>query len=169
MTLRRAKAADSAKLALVGGASFLETFANDHPGDALVAFTTAQHSVAAWEDVLADPGNAVWLLEEAVGAPIGYAVLTTAILPGSTPADAEIKRIYVLSRWHGTGLGRVLFEAAEAEARSRGAERLVLSVYKKNVKAIRFYEKFGFTTIGETLFPGFDIEFGDFVMARPLA
>jgi ribosomal protein S18 acetylase RimI-like enzyme len=168
MKLRRAEMADVAKLALVGAASFLETFANDHPGDSLVAFTRETHSDSGWQGVLANERNAVWIVEEAAGSPIGYAVLAPASLPGTSIDDAELKRIYVLSKWHGSGMGRALFDAAETEARARHAARLVLSVYTRNVRAIGFYERQGFATIGRAMFPGFGEEFSDFVMAKLL-
>jgi diamine N-acetyltransferase len=166
--LRRATAADAAKLALVGAASFLETFANDHPGDATVAFIRDYHAPSAWTETLAKADTAVWIVEETAGCPVGYAVLSPGSLPGTTPEDAELKRIYVLSRWHGTGIGRDLFDVAEAEARARGAARLVLSVYTRNVRAIAFYEKQGFVTIGQAVFAEFPVEFADNVMAKPL-
>lgn len=168
MKLRRAGFDDAAKLSLVGAASFLETFANDHPGDALVAFTGSTHSVKAWEITLSAPGNNVWIVEEVAGAPVGYAVVAPATLPGTTASDAELKRIYLMSRWHGTGMGKALFDAAETEARARQAERLVLSVYTRNTRAIGFYEKQGFAKIGEAMFAEFPVEFADFVMAKPL-
>jgi diamine N-acetyltransferase len=167
-TLRRATAGDAGKLALIGAASFLETFANDHPGDATVNFIRDYHSESAWAATLAKPDVAVWIVEEVAGCPIGYAVLSPGSLPGTTPQDAELKRIYVLSRWHGTGIGRDLFDVAEAEARARGAARLVLSVYTRNVRAIRFYEKQGFATIGEATFAQFPVEFADNVLAKML-
>jgi len=167
--MRRAHSGDAAKLSLVGGASFLETFANDHPGDALVDFVRDSHSIAAWQRALADDRLAIWIVEERAGAPIGYAVLAPAGLPGTTREDAELRRIYVLSKWHGTGIAQTMFQAAETEARAQGAQRLVLSVYTRNARAIRFYEKRGFVTIGQAAFAEFPIEFADNVMAKPLA
>ena len=167
-TLRRATAADSGKLALIGAASFLETFAIDHPGDGVVAFIRDYHSEAAWAATLAEADCAVWIVEEAAGCPVGYAVLSNGSLPGTTANDAELKRIYVLSRWHGTGIGRDLFDVAEAEARTRRAARMVLSVYTRNARAIRFYKKQGFEVIGDAIFAEFPVEFSDKVMAKPL-
>ncbi len=166
--LRRARVQDAGKLALVGAASFLETFANDHPGDATVAFIRTYHSEDAWATLLGKPDTIVWIAEEVVGCPVGYAVLSAASSPGTTPDDAELKRIYVLSKWHGTGIGRALFDVAQAEARARRAARLVLSVYKSNWRAIRFYEKQGFVVIGEATFAEFPVEFADNIMAKPL-
>ncbi|MDB5712678.1 MAG: family N-acetyltransferase [Sphingomonadales bacterium] len=167
MKLRRATVSDARALAVVGPATFLETFANDHPGDALIAFTETHHSTAFYEALLSADTTAAWIVEHDVGAPIGYAVMTSASLPGSDPAtDVELKRIYMFSKWQGAGLGRALIEAVEAEAIARGARRLVLSVYTKNEKAIRFYSARGYETIGRAMFPGFTEAYSDFVMAK---
>jgi ribosomal protein S18 acetylase RimI-like enzyme len=167
LKLRRATVSDARALAVVGPATFLETFANDHPGEALIAFTEDYHSAAFYESLLGSDTTAAWIVEHNVGAPIGYAVMTSASLPGSDPAtDVELKRIYMFSKWQGTGFGRALIEAVEAEAVARGAKRLVLSVYTKNEKAIGFYSARGYETIGRAMFPGFPEAFSDYVMAK---
>lgn len=169
MKLRRATVEDARALALVGAATFLETFANDHPGDAMVAFTETYHSAEFYRALLSEPTTAAWIVEHDAGAPIGYAVLTSATLPGSDAGrDLELKRIYMFSKWQGAGFGRALIEAVECEAVARGAVRLVLSVYSENVKAIRFYAARGYEVIGTAVFPGFPETFSDFVMVKVL-
>lgn len=159
---------DAGKLALIGAASFLETFANDHPGDETVNFVREYHSEAAWTHTLSRADTTVWIAEAEAGCPIGYAVLSAPSLPGTIASDAELKRIYVLSKWHGSGVGRALFDAAEAQARAQEAQRLVLSVYIRNARAIAFYERLGFVAIGQAVFAEFPVEFADNVMAKPL-
>jgi diamine N-acetyltransferase len=168
VTLRRAVLADAGKLSLVGGASFLESFAYDHPGDDMVDHITERHSVETYRAWLSNPAYALWIVEEAVGAPIGYVVLGPPSLPRSTDGDIEIKRIYMLYRWHGGGHGKALFDAAVNEARTRGATRLILAVYSQNVLAQTFYARQGFTRIGETQFSVGSALFTDHVMALPL-
>ncbi|CAM3152866.1 GNAT family N-acetyltransferase [Sphingomonas antarctica] len=171
MKLRRAVPGDEGKLALVGSASFLESFANDHDGDAVVKFVDETHSTAYYAKILADPACRTWLVEEAVGAPVGYAVLQPANLPETDAAtDVELKRIYVLSKWHGGGWGAKLYQAIEDEARARGAKRLVLSVYVHNHNAQKFYAKRGFGQIGRWEFAGFEQTDAseDFIYAKPL-
>lgn len=168
MKLRRATAADAAKLSLVGCATFLETFANDHDGDETVGFLASDQSPAYYERALADPAVAAWLVEEAAGCPVGYAMAIPATLPGTDPArDVELKRIYVLSKWHGSGWGAKLYQAVEDEARARGAERLALSVYVLNFAAQAFYRKRGFAEVGRWVFAGFDAS-EDFIYAKSL-
>ncbi len=166
--LRRATAADAAKLAIIGPASFLESFADDHPGDDIVAHFELYHSRDFYERALADPSKTLWIVEESLGAPIGYAMMGSATLPGTNADDAELIRIYVLSRWHGKKLGKALFEAVLAQATENGAKRLVLSVYTKNVKAQAFYERAGFTATAPVIFKVGNTDFEDIVMVRPL-
>jgi GNAT superfamily N-acetyltransferase len=169
--LRQAVPGDEGKLAIVGSASFLESFADDHDGDAVVKFIEETHSRAYYAAVLADPACKTWLLEEAVGAPVGYAIVQPAKLPFTDRGtDFELKRIYVLSKWHGGGWGAKLFEAVEDEARARGAKRLVLSVYVKNYNAQKFYQKRGFVQVGSWMFEGFEQTDAaeDFIYAKEL-
>ena len=168
MKLRRATTEDAAKLSLIGAASFLESFADDHDGDEVTRFVASDHSIAAYDTALANPAKPHWLVEEAAGAPIGYAMGLPATLPGTDQqTDFELKRIYVLSKWHGRGWGARLYQAVEDEARARGGKRIVLSVYVKNFAAQKFYAARGFEEIGRWLFAGFDAS-EDFIYAKAL-
>lgn len=167
-SVRPAGAADAAALALIGGATFLETFAEVHTGPEIVAHCAAQHSVAAYLRLLADATDA-WLAETAgTGAPLGYAVLAPPDLPGAGAGDLELKRIYTLSRLHGSGAGAALLAAALARARARGAARLLLGVYSGNPRGIAFYQKSGFARIGEHRFMVGETGYEDWIMARDL-
>jgi diamine N-acetyltransferase len=168
LTIRRATLADAGKLSLVGGASFLESFADDHPGDDLVNHVQDRHAIATYENWLRDPAYALWIVEERLGAPIGYAMLGPGELPGATRNDLEIKRIYVLRRWHGGGFGKRLFRKCLGEAQGRGAARLLLAVYTANQLAQQFYTAQGMSVVGETVFMVGETEFTDLVMALDL-
>lgn len=168
LSIRRAVLADAAKLSLVGGASFLESFADDHPGDDLVNHVHERHSVAAYQTWLSNPAYVLWIVEEALGAPVGYAMLGPGELPGAALGDFEIKRIYVLRRWHGGGFGKQLFQRCVEEAQERGGARLLLAVYTANQLAQQFYTRQGMSIIGETVFMVGETEFTDLVMAMDL-
>jgi len=168
MTLRRAGIEDAAKLSLIGGATFLESFANDHDGDETVRYLASDQSPAYYRKALVEPDTLAWLVEEAAGCPVGYAMALPATLPGTDPTtDFELKRIYLLSKWHGGGWGGRLYQAVEDEARARGAKRLVLSVYVINFPAQAFYQKRGFEEIGRWIFEGFSTS-EDFIYAKTL-
>lgn len=163
--IRRATADDAAKLALLGGATFLAAFAHDHPGDALVAHCREEHSEALYAGWAADPTSALWIAETPLGAPVGYALMTVPKLDIAVePEDLELKRIYALSGWQGGGLGRRLMGAVIDEARARNARRLYLCVYEANAAAQAFYERFGFRRVGTQRFHVGDVAFSDFIL-----
>jgi ribosomal protein S18 acetylase RimI-like enzyme len=167
-TLRRAGPADAPALAAVGTATFLETFAGVLPGADILAFCAGEHSQALYAGWLA-AGHPLWLAEAHAGAPVGYLALKPPELPIPVDADdLEVKRIYAFSRWHGSGLGRALIEAAADEARAQGKRRLLLGVYGGNGRAIAFYRKSGFEAVGERRFTVGAGTYDDLVMARTL-
>jgi len=161
---------DETALAVIGAASFLESYAGVVDGAAIVRHCAERQTPAVYAAALADPAQALWMCEMAPGAaPVGYLHLTAPDLPIHTrPSDLEIKRIYVLSKLQRAGLGRRLLQLAEDHARANGAERLVLGVYKGNAKALSFYDRVGFTRIGERDFDVGGAIDSDWVLAKPL-
>lgn len=171
-TLRRAGKSDADALALVGAASFLSAFLDIIPGEHLIAHCRTQHSAEKYAAWLADPDPQVacWLCEHAkTGAPAGYAVTCAPDLPiPLQPGDLELKRIYLLPRAHGSGAGKALMDAALAHAETLGAPRLLLGVYDGNARAIAFYRRNGFDTVGTRRFQVGGALFDDLVMSRTL-
>ncbi|MGJ7901868.1 N-acetyltransferase family protein [Lysobacter sp. 1R34A] len=169
--IRRAGADDAGALALVGAATFLETFAGILHGRDIVEHCRRQHAHAVYADWLGDASAALWLAETEQGAaPVGYAVLTPPKLPlpDLGEHDLELKRIYLLSRFHGGGVGRGLMRQAVAEARTRGARRLLLGVYAGNARALAFYARNGFEQVGERRFQVGGNTYGDAILALGL-
>jgi ribosomal protein S18 acetylase RimI-like enzyme len=152
--VRRATADDAAALALVGSATFLDTFAGILTGADIVAHCAANNAAEKFAAWLHDPASVVTLAEAPQGrAPIGYSVLTAPDLPVEIgPDDIELKRIYTLSRLHGSGLGFELMERAIADARALCRNRVLLGVYGANARARAFYERQGFTLAGTRRF-----------------
>lgn len=168
--VRRATDEDLPALALVGAATFLETFADILDGAAVIAHCRDAHAQATYARYL-ESAAAAWLGETAGGAPIGFALVAPPELPAGLvrAGDIELKRIYLLSRFHGSGLGAALMAAAVAEAVARGAPRLLLGVYAHNARAIAFYAKQGFVPIGTRQFAVGGRLYDDVVLARALA
>ena len=57
----------------------------------------------------------------------------------------EIQRIYVLQEYQGFSLGKAMLDMIKELARKDGYQTIWLQVWQKNNKAIRFYQKAGFT------------------------
>ena len=169
--IRRAHAGDAGALALAGAATFLETFAGILHGRDIVEHCRLQHAAEVYTAWLGDPATASWLAQTDRGdAPVGYAVIAPAKLPldDVSADDLELKRIYLLSRFHGGGVGRELMQHAVAESRARGARRLLLGVYAGNARALAFYARNGFRQIGERRFQVGGNTYGDAILALDL-
>jgi putative acetyltransferase len=87
-------------------------------------------------------GRGAFLIVYREGAPVGCGALR--LLDADT---AELKRMYVASTVRGTGLGRRLVAALEAEARALGARRLVLETGVRSTAALALYRATGFQPI----------------------
>lgn len=152
IALRECVPGDENALSLVGAATFLETFAGLLTGPDILAHCRVQHAADTYTAWLADPEYKL-CLAELRGAPVGFAVLSPPDLPVAvTIDDIELKRIYLLQRFHGGGLGRRLLEWSVAQARSLGKRRLLLGVKADNTAALAFYDRVGFVHIGERKF-----------------
>jgi ribosomal protein S18 acetylase RimI-like enzyme len=170
-SIRRAAAGDEAALALVAQAVFLETFAGGVDGQDILAHVRDKCGEAYFRAALNQPASALWLAELAPGAaPIGYAQVTAPDLPVQIEAgDLELKRIYVLPRFHGTQIGRDLMDGALAFAREAGAPRLLIGVKADNNRALSFYRRLGFAEIGTRAFHVGANDYHDLILARPLS
>ena len=77
-------------------------------------------------------------------APVGYAVLLTR----RGAFSARLYSIAVSPAIAGSGIGTRLLQAAEDEARRRGASRMHLEVRADNASAIHLYKKMGYRLVG---------------------
>ena len=168
--LRDAGPADSEALALVAAATCLETFAGTLPGDAIVQHCARYNTPSQMRRYLEHPRTRAWLaVASEGGAPIGYAMLTEPDLPVELgEADLELRRIYLFSRFQGTGVGQRLMDTSISGAYAMGAPRLLLGVYGENLRALHFYERNGFRRVGTRKFTVGNLVCDDFVLGRAL-
>lgn len=166
-SLRACGPGSEEKLALVGAASFLEAFAGFLPGEDVLAHCRNQHSAAKYAAMLADPATHA-CLAEAKDAPVGYAVVCPPDLPVPVgPDDFELKRIYLLHRFQGSGIGAALMQWSVEKARLLGKRRLLLGVNAEN-NAIAFYRRQGFEDAGTRKFQVGNMLCDDLIMARKI-
>jgi GNAT superfamily N-acetyltransferase len=81
-----------------------------------------------------------WELILQLAEPVGY--LSYARESGTT--DVKVHKLYLLPRVQGQGLAQRALTHTREAALNLGGERLVLQVNKRNARAIRAYEHFGF-------------------------
>ena len=100
------------------------------------------------------------------GGPSGFA----AYGPTSESGVMKLHKLYLLPERHGCGLGSRLLQHVEGEVRRLGARRLILSVNKRNARAIAAYKRNEFA-IAESVVTdiGGGFVMDDYVMAKELA
>ena len=164
---RDADVGDAEALAYLGAATFMATFAFDHPGQPMIEHLRTEHSAGYYAKALARSDVNIVIGETPLGAPVGYAMLTAPAHPElQQDGDVELKRIYLLGLWQGRGNGTALLNQAFAIEHKRGAQRMLLAVYENNDRAVAFYKRAGFAAIGETVFMVGAVPFRDLVYAR---
>lgn len=159
--------ADAEAIAGVFRTGFCDTFAHLYRPEDLQTFL-GDFTIERWREELADPAYAFRIAEQD-GAPFGYIKLGPISLPVKPAVPAiELKQLYLLKEWHGSGAAKALMEWALSEAAARGGRELYLSVYTENWRARRFYERFGFAFHAPYVFMVGDHADEDMIMKREL-
>ena len=97
------------------------------------------------------------------GKPAGFA----SYGPASDPGVMKLHKLYLLPEMHGQGLGSRLLHHVEREVQAGGARRLILSVNKRNTKAITAYQRNGFVAVESVVTDiGGGFVMDDYVMAK---
>ncbi|MDT0472859.1 GNAT family N-acetyltransferase [Streptomyces sp. DSM 41014] len=93
-------------------------------------------------------GSVVNLVAEAPGGLVGWACHGPYRDGEVAPGSAELYALYVHPEHCGTGIGGALLAESLRRCRADGRTRVHLWVLKANVRARRFYERWGFTADG---------------------
>jgi len=59
--------------------------------------------------------------------------------------QVKLSKLYLLPAWHGHGIGRQMLQHVQARSAELGALEIWLQVNKQNIRAIRAYERAGFS------------------------
>jgi ribosomal protein S18 acetylase RimI-like enzyme len=175
ITIRSAISTDAAALAELAAETFPLACPPHTTAEAIAAFIAEHFTVERFAGYLGDIGRTLLVAEESDGRFVGYSMLIAGE-PGDADAAAavghrptiELSKFYTRATAHGTGVARPLMAATLDAASARGAPSTWLGVNEENARAIRFYEKHGFTKVGRKHFNvGGRIE-DDWVLERPL-
>ena len=153
--IRRATVNDAAVVALLGRATFSETFGElfvSHKQE-LNDYLDYTFAIAKIRQSLDQSDNHFWVAY-ANELPVGYAKLK---LPSETPlleqpSSAQLQKIYVLRDHLAHGIGASLLQTVCDCAASLRVPTIWLTVLTENALAIRFYKKHGFEKLGYDTF-----------------
>ncbi len=169
VVVRRAEEGENVLLAEIGAETFFDAFAEYNKAEDMRAYLAEAFNPARQAEELADP-RSTFLIAQVHDEVAGYARLLDGdppeVIDGRHPI--EIVRFYARAEWIGRNVGSALMEACLEEATSRGCDVIWLDVWEENVRAIAFYQKWGFEQVGTQKFLlGEDLQ-DDLVMARPV-
>jgi ribosomal protein S18 acetylase RimI-like enzyme len=172
--IRKAGAGDAAALAELAAVTFpLACPPGSSPEDIRLHLERTL-SEDRFAEYLADSKIAILVIERS-GRLDGYTLLVNRQATDPDVLDAlsaqpavELSKCYVHPDHHGRGAASALMLASLDWAAERGAASVWLGVNSGNAKAIRFYEKSGFTKIGKKSFAlGRSVE-SDFILEHVL-
>ena len=186
LVIRRASAADAAALAAFGTEAFRETFGADNTPDDMAAYLAATYDEDKQKAEIANADIVTLIAQQSQASPsvqperdaptidsrmIAFAQVRRTVAPlcVTLPHPVEIWRFYVGREWHGMGVAQALMAAAFDAAGQLGGKSVWLSVWERNARGIRFYEKCGFRDVGTKVFLVGSDRQTDRVMAREIA
>jgi ribosomal protein S18 acetylase RimI-like enzyme len=167
--IRRCGPGDERALSALGRATFLETYAGTAEASDILTYMETEHSVEHYQHWLAGDSTQIWVVETAFGSSaIGYLTASNFDDAGLS-AQMDIKRIYVLHRFHRNGIGNLLMNKILTTAREKNVTALILKVQEINQNAIDFYFQHGFRIVGDEPFRAGERDYKVLVMKLDLS
>ena len=152
ITIRRITAADIAILSAMAKQTFYDTFTGTCTEADMQDFLEEYFNEPRLKKEISNDDN-FYFFAEAGGVPVGYLQFMEDYngLPLMQQWKAlELKRIYVLTPFHGKGIAQQLMEFILNWARQQQYEVIWLGVWEHKLRAQKFYEKYGFVNSGHT-------------------
>jgi len=149
----KAKLSDALRISILLKTVYIQTYAIEGVTFEFANFITKRFSTENIENIIKDNPNRL-IIAYQNGNPIGVAdIIYESTCPIRKIPVSELSKLYVLERFYGKGIGFKLINEAEKEVRNNGFKEFNIEVYIKNDRAIAFYERQGYTTIGNIDFP----------------
>ena len=136
MDIRKATGSDATKIAAVAIAVWIDTYADHGMDQVYSSYVLDRFTEPNVRDLIFSKSLYV--------AETDFGVCGFAVVGASIDSKFEIETMYVLSRFHGKGVGRGLLDAISKDI----AGPLWLKCAEYNPKALSFYRRNGFTDAG---------------------
>lgn len=147
-------AADTTVLALLGRLTWAESHGHyvDDKNN-LLQYLDSNFSVSKTTQEINNPKNLFYIIY-VDDLPVGYAklILNAKNENVASQNNCRLERIFIQNEFIPLKIGKQLLAFVEAEAKALQLDTMWLTVYIKNNRAIRFYEKNEFKNVGELNF-----------------
>ena len=149
MKLKKASIKDKSELAALCIESYSKTYHNHWEGGGLAWYLEREFGAQRITIDLSS-NNITHYFIEFQGERIGFIKINTTFSIPGIENTIELDKFYILPQYTGKGIGNSTFETLLKTSEFQGKESLFLCVIDTNVKAIRFYEKLGFSFHSKT-------------------
>ncbi len=153
LQITRADTGDIDLLCHLGRTTFLETYGSASSADLMEQYLSENYQPDNLIKEFEEP-SCHFFIAQWEGHPAGFAKIRQVEMPPELAGrnHIELQRIYVLNAFHGKKIGKSLLEHCKNKALELGFDMLWLGVWTKNLKAIEFYMRNGFTKAGHHVF-----------------
>jgi ribosomal protein S18 acetylase RimI-like enzyme len=153
VSFKRLTPADASLLARIGGISVLESHGHSAPAEVMQAYMDKSFSEESCRAELSNAQN-IFSAVFYKGQPVGYfkIIFDTPHFMVPLQPVTKLERLYLLKEFYSLKLGHSLLQQAIVLSKEAGDKGMWLDVWKKNDRALRFYKKAGFETVGESQF-----------------
>lgn len=166
--IKKANESDTEVLALLGRLTWAESHGH-YIADKnnLLKYLDENFSVAKTKENVRHPKQLYYIIY-ADDLPVGYAKLIVNALQENVVSQnsCRLERIFILSDFIPLKVGKQLLDYVEAQAKALKLDAMWLSVYIKNKRAIKFYEKNEFKNVGELNFLVNGTEYENIVFSK---
>jgi diamine N-acetyltransferase len=159
--------------------TFIAAFAEQNDPDDFAAYIASAFTLETFKNELYTEGSCFYLMEND-NALIGYFKLNHNRIPHDginlinefevvkSNKMTELERIYLIENVHGKGFANTMINEAFELSKIEQSALIWLGVWEHNLKAIKFYQKSGFTKFGEHIFVIGDDPQTDWLMWKKL-
>ena len=151
--IKKVSLSDIYQIQSIGRQTFFETFAETNTESDMAKYLDENFSIEKLTNEITTP-NSEFYFASVGDQVVGYLKVNS----GSAQTELkdqntfELERIYVLKEFQGKRVGQILYDTALNLAKSAKADHLWLGVWENNHRALRFYEKNGFTEFDRHIF-----------------
>tara|TARA_R110001632_G_scaffold65_15_gene304 strand:+ start:1414 stop:1929 length:516 start_codon:yes stop_codon:yes gene_type:complete len=154
INIKKAKESDTEVLALLGRLTWAESHGHYiEDKNNLLEYLNNNFSVSKTKLEINNPKNIFYIIyvDE---LPVGYAKLIVNVKQESVVSlnNCRLERIFIQNEFIPLKIGQQLLAFVEEKAKALQLDTMWLSVYIKNKRAIRFYERNEFKNVGELNF-----------------
>jgi diamine N-acetyltransferase len=152
ITIRRITIDDAAALSAIASKTFYDTFTGTCTEEDMQQFLYDYYNITQVTQELSD-STYLFYFAEVDAKPVGYLLLkedNKHFAKMNEWKSLQLKRIYILQEFQGKGVAQALMDLSINIAKELQYQVLWLGVWEHNLRAQKFYLKYGFENSGYT-------------------